>query len=211
MATANDTFTDTAATALVSHTPDSGGSWTLAPSQTTGLVISGSGTEVNSGNGDLNGYYHSITPATAEYDVTVVTTTQGAGGVSIGVTGRQDTAADTFYWFFWNGGAPGWQLRQHVAGVNTTHVSNNTLSPESVGRTIVMQLRSDRIVCTVDGTTVVDFGPGRTTNGTIDITAVGRPGIKGGDGTGSKATSWDFADAAGAQHDPFVKVLFKAA
>lgn len=69
MSFANDTFTVSSDTTLTSHTPDSGGSWTLKWDTTAGTVIASEDRVRGTSDSAPTLAYHSADPATAEYDV----------------------------------------------------------------------------------------------------------------------------------------------
>lgn len=110
-----DTFTDTSATVLSSHTGETGATWTKHASFAGSAAISSANrARNNSANPTL--YYASGTPATAEYNVEcnfhVFTTAYFAG-----LVGRVATGAITFYEVYHTAGT--WYLRKRIAGAIT--------------------------------------------------------------------------------------------
>lgn len=97
MLAVDDTFTDTSGLALESHTGEVGATWTEHGSYTAGaLVISSAGRCRNNVAGNSL-YYASGAPAGVEYDVSADFYPVTVATPSIGICGRVDTGADTFY------------------------------------------------------------------------------------------------------------------
>lgn len=173
MSFATDTFTDTAGTALASHTMDSGGPWTKHTIYAAGAgFISGTGTRArgDGGSGNLALYWAAGSPASADYTVTadVVAVSEISLDLS-GVVGRVNTAADTSYQAFHyeGGGAPVYRLQKNVAGSAT--VLGNFSS--SAGATVGLVMAGTSISLTVNGTPQV--GPVTDSS----ISAAGKAGV----------------------------------
>lgn len=171
----NDTFTDTAGTALASHTGETGATWTVHPSYASGAVITTSpANKVKFGSGNNAGYYASGTPGSADYTVKA-TYTIGSGGIDtggnayFGVTGRMSTSADTYYWGAWYAGT--WYITKVLSGsltfLNTT--SSGTLT---AGNTYDLELvmSGTGLTLKVNGSTVL-------TATDSDISSAGKSGF----------------------------------
>lgn len=88
-----DSFTDTAATALESHTGETGASWTKQSG--SGMEITAAGrVKPSAGSGTV--YYASGVPGSAEYDVECDIFVVNASDY-LGPAGRIATGAETFY------------------------------------------------------------------------------------------------------------------
>src|SRR3546814_9399686 len=68
----SDSFTDTAGTALASHTGETGASWTQHPSFAAGMTITDANRCRPSSSGSIIAYYASGVPAGADYEVSVL-------------------------------------------------------------------------------------------------------------------------------------------
>jgi pectate lyase len=170
-----DTFTGTAGTALASHTADSGHTWTVGFSASTGIVI----TDTNRVRGPatvLTSYYTSWVPAAADYDVEAdaFLYTAGGEGRDVGPTGRQSTSADTYYRFVISFDVV--YLQKRVAGTNTTLASFDVGTP-TANSTYNLRLQ-------MVGTTIKGFVDDVERCSATDsaITAAGRAGISTFDG-----------------------------
>lgn len=113
---ASDAFTGTEGDLLSTYSAN----WTLHTSYTGTAEIASS--RVRQTSTTTTAYYHSGTPATADYSVSAdlfMKDTNGGDG-AVGVIGRVDTAANTLYMARYNGGATdGWQLYKAVTGTFT--------------------------------------------------------------------------------------------
>lgn len=115
---ASDTFTGTSGTELATYSA----SWTKHTSYANTAAISDANRVRSVTATTSTAYYHSGSPATADYSVSAdlfFKETNGGLGHS-GTIGRVDTAANTFYMARYSGDASdGWQLYKAVAGVFT--------------------------------------------------------------------------------------------
>ena len=173
---ANDAFTDAAGTALPSHTPDSGGSWTRHPSYAGTAVIGGSAaanalrSNVTAPSLTPSVYYHSAVPAGADYDVVADVKANAYSSQTAGVVARLDTTANTFYGARYNGALDGWELYKCVAG-SLTSLGSSVSSPLAGGtRTLRLSLLGTSLSVWVDGASVI-----ARTDATI--AAAGRAGV----------------------------------
>src|SRR5687767_8595963 len=95
----SDAFTDTAGVGLAAHTPTGGGTWTEHASDNAGNIVISDANRARSSSGNTTLFYHSGTPATAEYDVSsdIHVFTTAVTSHQPGIAGRIDTAAATYY------------------------------------------------------------------------------------------------------------------
>ncbi len=131
---AYDSFTDTSATTLNSHTEDCAHRWTKYTS-------AGSGTAAISGNqvdpsSTTSFYYSSITPGSANYTVSVdcFSTLPTSGTDICGAVGRGNSSANTYYSLQFsnsNSRSPLTSISVTVAGT-TTILSATTVPPLSI-------------------------------------------------------------------------------
>lgn len=102
MAFVTDTFTESSDTALASHTPDSGGSWTEKWSSSGATVVASEDKVRGDSDAASSIFYHSATPATAEYDVeATVRLVTGSDLGQPGILGRLDHTAGSVNYFIW--------------------------------------------------------------------------------------------------------------
>lgn len=96
--TVNDTFTDTAATLLQSHTGETGATWTKHGSYSSGSAqISANGTRLAITATNC-AYYASGVPSSADYTINAYGHVILADNGEMTIAGRMSTGADTFYW-----------------------------------------------------------------------------------------------------------------
>lgn len=187
MANANDTFTEAADTSLVSHTSDSGHTWTKDFGNVLTVIAAGDYI-ANTAPTNSSRYSLGVTPASAEYDVQadVVSTIEWSGGV----LGRIDTAADDRYTAVYENSL--WKLWKTDAGVTTTLATYSGDSTNGVTRTVKLEIR--------DATKKVYVGGVERISSTDNaITATGKPGIYwDGNSTGTQMDNWSSTDAAAA-------------
>lgn len=165
----NDTFTDTAGTSVLTHTGETGATWTKHPSYSaSGAVISDANRLRASLSTDWNIFYSSGVPAGAEYDVTSVIYIATYTSSFAAATGRHSTSADTYY-MARNPGAGAWNLQKSVAGtVSTLGTFSQTLSA-GVSYTVQIQIRDATKKMFIDGVE-------RASSSDNAITAAGRVG-----------------------------------
>lgn len=203
MSFANDLFTDTSGIDIASHTPTSGGTWTRNTSVTTDLLVISSANRVRHDvlNTQITQYYHSASPATAEYDVEMdiivvgAIPTQQAG---LGVVGRIDTAADTGYrglHFIDGSGGDAWYLQYTLAGSLTTLGSFAQVLTLNQAYHLLLQIRDAAKKLFVDGVE-------RISSADNTITAAGKSGLYGyssgivTDSLGPHGDNWVASDPA---------------
>jgi hypothetical protein len=152
----NDTFTGAINTALTAHTGETGATWTKHASSGAGTVIL---TDVNRARVGTTGgtilYYASGTPAGADYSVAAPVFAASNTTRAIGVTGRVDTAANTYYGAFYDGTNTRWELRSVVAGVVTTLGTSAQALTVGSTYTATLQMVGTAITLLVDGSSVV--------------------------------------------------------
>jgi hypothetical protein len=193
---ASDTFTDTAGTELSLHTPSGGGSWTLHGSYTRTMVVSDANRCRQGGTAGASCYYHSASPASAEYDVSADLYVKTNNPITMGVAGRIDTATNTMYATRYVSGSTQWELLRISGGSSAslgTYVQ--TLATETAYR-VKLEVRDAAKKVFIDGVE-------RISSADNAITAAGRAGVRqgsntsGADGTGYHLDNWEAADAGG--------------
>lgn len=152
----NDTFTDTAGTALTAHTGETGATWAEHPDQSADdLVITAAGRLRPSAAGAEGTFcFASGTPPGKDYYVEApvrFVTKPGSGFVGVGVRGGQTGAID-LYWAIFNLGTDDWELWE--AGAQR---GSSTTPATSAGNTYTLRLRAHgpTVSVWVDGTLVV--------------------------------------------------------
>lgn len=167
----SDSFTDTSEVAITSHTPETGGVWRLqtGSAPATPVKIDANGTGIYASAASV--YQNAASPASANYYVeAVMTHLGGAASENVGIAGRMQAAADTFYWVRWSNASGQWQLYKTVA---TTSTSLGTYTDTFASGTKTVRL-------TMNGTAIsVDIG-GVTRISATDsaITVAGFAGIR---------------------------------
>jgi hypothetical protein len=188
---ASDTFTGAAGTPLPSHTPDSGGSWTLN-SGTTGSAVLTNVNSVRSSSNAVSVYYHSASPPGADYDVTASVVPHAYSTQLAGVAGRISATASTWYVLRYNGTLDQWELQKCVGGSVSTLATSTSL-PLTQTRTSMLRLRGSTISGIVDGTIVASVTDG-------SITAANQSGLwfqgSSTDSNGIYLDSWSATTAA---------------
>lgn len=188
----SDSFTDTDAVDLVSHTGETGATWTKhSNSPSGGGSITTNELRGNTYNNSC--FYASGAPAGAEYDVVApfhcITTGSDYGG---GVLGRVDTATDTRYNAKHFGGT--WYLSKNVGGTETTLGTYAQALVSGTTYVLKLEIRNATKKLFVDGVE-------RVSSTDNSITAAGKAGVWvyfGGSGTSalSDITATDATSAA---------------
>jgi hypothetical protein len=169
----NDTFTDTNLVALASHTGETGATWTLHPSYSSGTAFIDANRVRPQ---DVNvAYYASGVPGVADYYVEAPFFNASAIDTNTGICARMSTSADTMYYLRWNGLE--WQLYRDVAGVftllGTFAETFSVSSTRTVRLDVVTQDGSTvRIKCYFDTILQIDYSDTDASR----ITAAGRVG-----------------------------------
>jgi hypothetical protein len=193
---ASDTFTDTATTSLASHTPTSGGSWTKHANSTAGNAVISNANRVRNptAGGQWNIYYHSATPAAADYDVSATVVMKSDNNVSAaGPMGRIDTSETRGYLFVYNTSANGWRLFKVVSGTFTqlgsTYSQTLTVDVEYVAK---LEMVGTAIKGYVDGVQRISVTDS-------SVTATGKAGLwledTASDSVGLSLDTWEAEDA----------------
>jgi hypothetical protein len=168
----NDTFTDTDSTNLDSHTGETGATWTRHGSSAAGsFLILGNRTTSNGGSNKIA--YSSGTGATAEYDVTGVFSWASTTKTCDSITGRHDTAADTFYMLRISA-AGDLELHKRIASTFTllsTWATGVTPAASDI-HTLKLEIRDAAKKGYYDGTVQV-------TTSDNAITAINKVGVRG--------------------------------
>jgi hypothetical protein len=187
MAFASDTFTDAAATALDSHSPEVGGPITKHPNYAANAVISNENrARAASGSGDRL-YYYGGSPGSADYDVGgnlhVKTNQAGAGA---GLAGRVDTGADTYYQLHYDQASGAWLLDKVVAGSRTNLGSFSQSLSTATTYALKLEMRGSALkayIAAVERISVTDSA----------ITAAGKAAVSFR-GAGSNTASYHIDD-----------------
>ena len=191
---ASASFTGTAGTELSAADAN----WTKAPSSSAqNIILSDAGRgRLDAANASAAIYYHSGTPANADYSVsaTLFAKETSGGRTYIGVTGRQSTSVNTHYLAWYGGGsADAWQLYKVVAGTVTQlgSSSGQVLSDET-GYAVKLEMIGTAIKLYKEGSSTPTISVTDSA-----ITAAGKAGIRGAQTDGS------FGDTLGLHIDDF--------
>lgn len=165
----NDTFTDTAGTALASHTPEQGGAWTKWFG--SAAVIS----DANRLRGGGGALHYIGTPAGADYSVQAdFVTKTDVGLAEIGLVARfVTTGSGNGYNVQWStGGTDAFYLFKLIAGVYTQIGTYAFPYPGNDATTTV------KLECIGDAIKVYINGTERISVTNSEVTAAGQPGIR---------------------------------
>lgn len=195
----NDTFTDVPTLVLDSHVGETGATWTAHPVNGGVPIISNANRIVKTGTLLLANPYASGSPANADYEVQATLVFFTDEGNVVGITGREDISADTYYYAVYNrfGSTAAFELGKHVAGANTQLGSdyNDTLVATDQ-RVLKLRMVGNQISLFVDGTLRV----GPITDS--DIAAAGKAGLflydSGSNTTGIHVDDFSATDVAAA-------------
>jgi hypothetical protein len=145
----NDTCTDTANTALASHTGETGATWTQHANW-SGVIRVSSGNRLfndSVGNG-ASVYVASGSPAGADYEVqATVRRITGVSAQEIGIFGRMSAVANTWYWARYSHDNARWEL---FAGISLLGTHSQTLS-NGTDYVVKLEMIADAIKVYVDG------------------------------------------------------------
>lgn len=165
----SDTFTEAGSTALQSHTPEVGGSWTKHSSYSGGAFTVGAGNGLVTSVDAATLYYNDATPPGADYVVSGYIVANTTSAKYAGVAARISSSADTYYQtFLWGPGTL--FLSKYVSGV-LTHLQSTAVSVTN-GAQYELKL-------TVNGTSISAQLVGVTTLSATDssISAAGFAGV----------------------------------
>ena len=147
----NDTFTDTNGTAITAHTSEVGGTWSAQPgnSPATPSLITGNRLYSTSGAG----IYRNSSPApSADYYVEAVfdflTTVSGD---NVGIMGRAQAAANTYYTVRWSATSGNFSVFKIVAGAATQLGSSYVTTFTSGSKTVRLTMVGSSISASIDG------------------------------------------------------------
>jgi hypothetical protein len=190
---ATENFTDTAGTNLTAH---GGGVWSKHGSFTGDLVI----TDANRCRQNTSAtslYYHSASPATAEYDVQATVRSVAANDANTGVAARINTGANTCYFARHAGPSTNqWQLFKTENGTTTPLGTFNQTLTNGVDYVLKLEIRNATKKVFIDGVERISS----TDNA---ITAAGKAGLRAGgtvvatDSSGFHLDDWSASDAGG--------------
>lgn len=179
-AVVRDSFTDTAGIGLQTHVSDSAVGWVRHANFGTGSIAVTDANRVRSNTTNTSLIYAIRQPDVADYDVeadfvpiTALTNCQ------IGIAGRIDPAASTYYFIRYRVAIGGFELMRSLAGSNSTLGTYTDALPQT--RRVTLSMRGSTISMLVDGVTVLSV-----TN--AEITANGYAGVFAGAVTMANST-----------------------
>lgn len=161
---ASDSFTGTDGTTLQVYNP----AWTKHPSYSDNIVLDTNRARLFQ-TGASSAYYHSATPASADYSVSidVYVKAYSPNLNLVGVIGRASTSVNTFY-HAWHSISQGWQLFRFNSGTVTqlgttishtlTVGSTYNLKLDMVGDVIRLLVDSVEIISEVDTSPLLSAG-----------------------------------------------------
>lgn len=168
---ASGSFTGSNGTELSAHDA----AWTRHTSYTANSVIAAN--RLRGSTAANSAYWHSGTPAGADYSVSadLFTKTTDGGDGGTGVIGRVDTSANTFYMARYAGVAiDGWQLFKAVAGVFTQLGSTTTQSlTDETAYNVKLEMIGTAIKLYKEGS-----GSATISSTDSSITAAGKAGLR---------------------------------
>ena len=167
-----DNFTGNHTDPMSGRTASGGGTWTEHTSYASGDAIITEDNRVRN-TASPACFYHSGTPATADYDVSLgIVMKSDNNSSNVGPAGRIDVAANTM----WTGGYTTsgniWFINKIVAGVGGTPVSVGATLNVDQEYTCKLEMRGSTIKLYVDGVEILS-----TTD--TDVAAAGKAGIRG--------------------------------
>ena len=170
----HDTFADTAGTALVAHTADSGATWAEHPSQTDGAAVIGSSDDVY--NNAINGVNVLAQEALASSDYTVealFTMLSSMVGVNdaAALLARSSRTNLTVLTLGFHNSVPNWQFYRTVAG------ADSLLSSAATRVVTTTDSRRAQIVCS--GNTANVYVDDVLIMGPLSIESIADPGYAG--------------------------------
>ena len=166
-----DSFSETADTALASHTPETGGGWLAygSPYSGTALVIAAEGRVAGSSSSSSALYTQPVPPPSADYLVEAVVRFTSSTGKRVGIAARySDSGTENGYLVFFDGNY--WVLRKVVAGVSTdlgSYYGSSSLNTDYVLR---FEVFATTLTVSIDGVT-------RLVASDASIAAAGRVGV----------------------------------
>jgi len=163
-----DTMTGSDSTALTSHTPEVGGSYSIHPSATLAPIITSNRARANT---DVGWVYNNAVPPTADYVVEGFWRQVTDEVANAGLQARLSTSADTYYIARYSQDANEVQLRKVVATAATS-LGTSSLSLSNGDDLHI------RFVCTDDRKEVWINGSRLITSTDNEITAKGVAGMR---------------------------------
>lgn len=166
-----DSFTDSDATNLSSHTGETGATWAKLTGYTGNCYINGNVLENEDGSDADAAYYASGAPASADYDVEAKYTWVSSQLCDWRICGRIDTSNGNYYSFYYRRGSNTYRLTKRVSGTTTTLASAAGSSPNS-GSWLTLRL-------SLNGSALEGFEGASSVLSTTDssITAAGKAGV----------------------------------
>lgn len=143
-----DTFTDTNATAITSHTPDVGGAW-----NTGGGAITIQSNRLICGFFNSGLSYNTTQSSTADYQVScdVVMVGASAGGSYVGIAGRFNTAASDNYRAAYDAQNGLFELSKYISGSKTSLGTYSTAYVQGQTFSLMLKMSGTTISLLVDG------------------------------------------------------------
>ena len=168
MPLAHDTFTGADTTVLSSHTSDSGHSWVAIPSTSSNTLQISGNKIVHAGGNSKIGYYSSVVPVTADYDVECICKLNGDFNTG-GPAGRIQTSDGGRYWAEYEDLVSGWQL--YSGQGSTANILGNYVGDKpDVERRCTLRFIGSTIKVLIDGVERISVTD-------TAYTTAGRPGI----------------------------------
>lgn len=163
MASVTDNFTDTNGTALSSHTPDSGGTWSPGGS----IMLVNANTLYPSVTQGFTSWYHSAAPASVNQNVQASFVVPHSSAVGPGICAR--LSSDGLNGYFVDARSGGWYMWERVGGT-TTQIGSYVGDVPTSAKTGLLQVTDATKKVFVDGVE-------RISSGNNNVTASGYFGI----------------------------------
>lgn len=127
-------------------------------------------------------YYHSATPPSADYSVSVDIVKIGSGGGSPAVCGRMHPTTTDYYWARYATSLGAWQLFVTTTGFSAEQIGSDYTQTLTAGQTyrLTLEMSGNTISLKVDGVTRVT-----ATNTRISSSFVGKAGLRDANTAGS--------------------------
>ena len=173
--TLTDTFTDTASTALDSHTPTPSGGFTWA-TPTNGFTVNGSNQITPDADSDNTGRTSASLSSADHYTQVDVTVNDAGGRNYAGPAVRYAAAAETFYMFRIHVNAGSWanQIRRTEAGSSTVILSSTTTNYDATTVTAKLDISGSTLDALVNGSSLGIGGTDTVITGNLQVGITGR-------------------------------------
>jgi lysophospholipase L1-like esterase len=175
-----DTFTDTAGTALASHTGETGATWTRTTMNATGdlRITAGGRVRPNTTTGGGSFYAASGTPGGTNYGVQAgvyVAGTHNNGYAGVVLRNQGGSGSEQTYWVIYNGFSGSWELWKTPSGSPSgTQIGSGVSATLTVGQTYTLRLAvvGSLLKAYVDGVEIISTSD-------TSVTGTGTAGIVG--------------------------------